>query len=205
MTKSVRVLLVDDHRLFREGLARLLDEEVGIEVTGQCGTVEEAIHAVRELQPDVVLLDVDLAGNHGGEFLRLKPTDCACRVLLVTAGTDCSEIARLLDGGANGVFSKGTESKRLPEAIARVAAGGMWVDEEFVKPLIHAAAENTRSSALPPRDQRILESVRLGRTNKEIAEELGVSEPVVKAALQRLFQRFGVSNRAQLAASTLPE
>jgi two-component system nitrate/nitrite response regulator NarL len=199
----IRVLIVDDHALFRQGLARLLDGEPGFEVVGQCATVEEAVQAARTSRPDVVLLDVDLPGRAAGDFFDLLSPDGSCVTPLVTAVLNHGEIARLLRRGAKGAFSKATDASRLPDAIRQTIAGEIWVDQVYLKGFIGAAAKAPAEIDVPSpsdREREVLALICRGLSNKQIADELGLSEPAVKAALQRMFRKFGVGNRAQLLA-----
>lgn len=203
METHIRVLIVDDHALFRQGLARLLDGEPGFEVVGQCATVEEAVQAASTSRPDVVLLDVDLPGRAAGDFFDLLSPDVSCVTLLVTAVLNHGEIARLLRRGAKGVFSKATDASRLPDAIRQTIAGEVWVDQVYLKGFIDAAAAAPAEIDVPSpsdREREVLALICRGLSNKEIADKLGFSEPAVKAALQRMFRKFGVCNRAQLLA-----
>jgi two-component system nitrate/nitrite response regulator NarL len=203
METVIRLLIIDDHALFRQGLARLLQSEPGFQIVGQCASVEDAIAALQRSPVDVVLLDVDLPGRTAADFFSLLPPDAKCVTLLVTAVTDHSEIARQLRRGAKGVFSKSTDSSRLPGAIRQVFAGEPWIDRSYLEAFIDAAAAASEEIAGPipsSRERDVLSLVARGLSNKQIAEELGFSEPAVKAALQRLFKKFGVGSRAQLVA-----
>jgi two-component system nitrate/nitrite response regulator NarL len=202
---NIRVLIVDDHALFRQGLARLLDGEPGFKVVGQCSTVDEAAQAACTSRPHVVLLDVDLPGRAAGDFFELLSPDISCVTLLVTAVLNHGEIARLLRLGAKGAFSKSTDSSRLPSAIRQALAGEIWVDQVYLKGFIAAAATAPATAEIDApapsgREREVLALICCGLSNKQIADELSFSEPTVKAALQRLFRKFGVSNRAQLLA-----
>jgi two-component system nitrate/nitrite response regulator NarL len=203
MESVIRLLIVDDHALFRQGVARLLAEEPGFQVVGQCGSVEDAVAAVQQSPVDVVLLDIDLPGRPAADIFSLLPPETACAVLLVTAVTDHGEIARLLRKGARGVFSKSTDASRLPDAIRQVFTGENWIDRVYLEAFIAAAASGLPESDGPlpsSRERDVLSLVGRGLSNKQIADELGFSEPAVKAALQRLFRKFGVGSRAQLVA-----
>lgn len=204
MEADVRVLIVDAHALFRQGLARLLDTEPGFRVVGQCVTVEEALKALSAVDANVVLLGFDPADRTAGEFLRLLPASKAsCATLLITGVANEREIAQLLHRGASGVFCKNTDSSRLPGAIRQTLAGEIWVDQAYLKGLIAAAAKGLDESESPApssREREVLALVAQGLSNKQMADQLEYSEAAVKAALQRLFRKFGVGNRAQLLA-----
>ncbi len=199
----VRILLVDDHALFRQGLARLLDADAGFQVVGQCATVNEAVEALATTGADVVLLDIDLPGPPVSSFFDLLPPERRPPTLLVTAVTNLAEVAHLLRRGARGIFSKASDSSRLPGAIRQILAGENWIDHAYMQAFVGAAdtvLEEPPGPAPSGRERHVLALVCRGFSNKQIAEELGFSEPAVKAALQRLFRKFGVGNRAQLVA-----
>ena len=205
MGDRIRVLIVDDQALFRNALASLLSRESDIEVVGQCVDVETAAKMIGELQPDMVLLDVDLRGRTGGELLNFLPTGFERpRILLVTGSEDPAEVAVILERGAHGAVSKSPDSTDLPTVIRRVHGGEIWVDPTYLHQFVSAFA---RSGAAPDghfsdREREILSWVCRGLGNKEIASKLSISEAAVKAGMQRLFQKYGVRSRAQLIAVT---
>jgi DNA-binding NarL/FixJ family response regulator len=199
----IRVLLVDDQKLFREGMSGILRSLPEFKLIGECSTVRDAIELMQRSEPDLILLDVSLPGEHAADLLASLPRSSRCKVLLLTGLEYTPEIAQLLNTGAHGIYSKTSGSARLAEAMHAVLSGIIWLDEVYKRHLI-AAASQVRDTAKVPatsaREHQILEAVVTGMTNKEIATKLVVSEPSVKAGLQRLFKKFGVANRAQLVA-----
>jgi DNA-binding NarL/FixJ family response regulator len=200
---QIRILLVDDHSLFRESLSRLLEAESDFRIVATCATVAEAV-AVLDAQPvDVVLLDYDLGNEEGSAFLEeTKRRRFEGRILMVTAGMGDAVTLRAFEGGASGVFLKHSPPVQLIEAIHKIANGEMWLDSRAVRSLV--AGANVRSEtevaaqALSPRERNVLKAVFEGLTNKEIAGSLQISESSVKAVLQQLFDKTGVRTRSQL-------
>jgi DNA-binding NarL/FixJ family response regulator len=199
--KRIRVLIIDDHTLFREGLLRLLDAEGDFEVRGCCATLDAGLAILQENPIDVVLLDFDLGLQRAFEFqLRAREEGLDNAILIVTAGLSSNDAARVLQLGARGIFVKHRSPETLAGAIRRVAAGEEWLDERYAtlrqQPQAPWSADD--SPRFSHREAAVLRGVFEGYSNKEIASQLGVSEPAIKAALQRLFQKTGVRTRAQL-------
>jgi DNA-binding NarL/FixJ family response regulator len=205
----VRILLVDDHALFREGLARLLGAEAGFEVVAQCGTVDEAIAIVSTRPVDLVLLDVDLGAERGSELMRrVRQQDLPARVLVVTAGLTDTEAAWFLREGAAGIFLKHDPPAVLVRSIRQVMDGEASVDHRILTGVLRmgAAPEDAQGKApLTSREREVLRGVLEGHANKEIAADLEISESSVKAALQQLFHKTGVRTRSQLVRIALEQ
>lgn len=202
-TKTIRILLLDDHSLFRESLRRLLEAESDFHVEASCSTVADAFAALKLAPVDVVLLDYDLGDEQGSSFLEeAGRRSIQSRVLLVTAGMGDAETMRVMERSAAGIFLKHSPPGQLIEAIRNVAAGGMWLDPKAVKALVagarKVASEPNDAGELSERERSVLKGVFEGRSNKEIAAALNLSESSVKAALQQLFDKTGVRTRSQL-------
>jgi two-component system nitrate/nitrite response regulator NarL len=203
MKQQIRILLVDDHSLFRESLSRLLEAEAEFQITASCATVADALASL-ELEPaDVVLLDFDLGDEQGSAFLEeVKRRRQPCRILMVTAGMSDAGTLRAFENGANGIFLKHSPPAQLIEAIQKVANGEMWLDSRAVRSLVAGVSEKSESPQSPQsltgRERAVLKSVFEGLTNKEIAANLQISESYVKAVLQQLFDKTGVRTRSQL-------
>ena len=206
--RNARILLVDDHALFRESVARFLDGEAGFEVAGGCGTVEEAQAFLREKPVDIVLLDFDLGQRDGLDFmgvaegLRFKG-----KVLLVTAGVSDADAASLIRQGISGIFPKHNSPVLLVEAIREVLSGKVWFDQNQLQKIVGRAAskedESIPFTKLTERERQVLSFVFDGLANKEIADQLQVSEGSVKGTLQQLFQKTGSRTRGQLVRIAL--
>jgi DNA-binding NarL/FixJ family response regulator len=207
--KTVTILLVDDHALFREGVRRLLGAEPEFEVAGDCESIEGALQVLKERSIDIVLLDFYLGERDGKEFLRLaKEQGFGGKVLLVTVGVPQYEVVDLIRAGVFGIFLKRDSASLLAQVIRYVMAGGLWFNQ---RQLQSAMNEHTRTSPqtqrnrLTPREQQVLGYVFEGFTNRRIAERIGVSTGSVKATLQQLFSKTGVRTRSQLVRIALEQ
>jgi two-component system, NarL family, nitrate/nitrite response regulator NarL len=199
--QPIRLLLLDDHILFREGLSRLLVSEPDFETVAQCGAPAEALEVLAHSAVDIVLLDFDLEDDTGTRFISAATAaGYRGKILMVTAGMNALDSSHAWKLGISGIFLKHSSPATLLQAIRTVAAGKLWIDQKAAHPAPLAAPRaGARSSAsLTPREQHVLRSVFEGLTNKEIAYEIGVSLSSVKATLQQLFEKTGVRTRSQL-------
>jgi two-component system, NarL family, nitrate/nitrite response regulator NarL len=207
MSTGIRLMLVDDHTLFREGLARLLEAESGLRLVGHFSSAAEALGASDLNAVDVVLLDFDLGETQGLEFLREAPQrGFRGRVLMVTAGMADADVLRVMQTGASGIFLKHNAPHSLISAIRRIAAGDPWLDSSSLDSLMGAASSKSKpqmSSELTNREHQVLKGVLEGLTNKEIGVQLEISESYVKAVMQQLFGKTGVRTRSQLVRVAL--
>jgi len=205
--ESIRLLLLDDHILFREGLSRLLASEPDFQMAGHCGTSAEALALLRRQPVDVVLLDFDLGEDHGSQFITAaRQAGYTGKFLMLTAGMTATESSIALQLGALGVFLKHNSPVTLARAIRMVAAGEMWVDQRVIQLMadgVHQREEQGLRRLLTEREQQVLRGIFEGLTNKEIAARIGVSEGAVKATLQQLFQKTRVRTRSQLVRIAL--
>jgi DNA-binding NarL/FixJ family response regulator len=203
----IRLLLVDDHVLFREGLSRLLASEPDFEMTGTCGTSGEALKILHDRPVDMVLLDYDLNHDHGAQLISsARRAGFGGKILMVTAGMSAKESSVALKLGASGIFLKHNSPGSLANAIRMVAAGDMWVDPKVLQAMAEQVQQGDEPAALPPlteREQDVLQSVFEGLANKEIATRLGITEGAVKSCLQQLFQKTQVRTRSQLVRIAL--
>jgi two-component system nitrate/nitrite response regulator NarL len=200
---AIRILMVDDHSLFRESLSRLLATDPELVVVGQCKTVSEAIAAYSLTHVDVVLLDYDLGEEQGVRLLpELKRNLGEARILMVTAGMSDEITLQAMEAGASGVFLKHSSPDQLVIAIHQVAKGEIWLDTGAVQSLFGSRSMRRerfeRAQPLTSRQSEVLRGILDGLTNKEIAWNLKVSESSVKAVIQELFQKAGVRTRSQL-------
>src|SRR5271156_3571679 len=207
MASKIRLLLIDAHTLFREGLARLLEAESGLEVAGHFSSVAEALAAAELNSVHVVLLDFDLGEKQGLHFIReSRELGFTGKILMVTAGMSDVDTLIALEGGASGVFLKHNPPAQLITAIYRVATGEPWLDSRSFDSLVGAASNKIKpqaTSILNKRERGVLKGVFEGLTNKEIAAGLEISESYVKAVLQQLFAKTGVRTRSQLVRVAL--
>jgi len=210
---SIRVVLVDDHPIFREGLRKLLESDMGMEVCGEAGDVNSALDAVRKLTPDVLLLDMAMPSASGLEVLRLLDYETtATRSLVLTASIARGEAVQALQLGARGVVLKAAASQVLSAAIHTVLAGGFWIDsaafadvESCLRKLLGRTplGEGGNDFDLTAREQEILTALVDGSSNRDIAERFGVSEVTVKHHLNSIFDKCGTSNRVELVLFAL--
>ena len=202
MNKQIRVLIVDDHTLFRESLSRLLEADTVCKIVGACASVEDALRIVAHEQIDLVLLDYDLSEKPGTRFLdESRRCGFAGPVLMVTGGMADDVALRALDNGASGIFLKSSPLAELTQAIGRVMRGETWIDPGMVKTLlasVHGRSREVTQESLSARERSVLRCVFEGLSNKEIGQKLDISEGSVKAVLQQLFARTGVRTRSQL-------
>jgi DNA-binding NarL/FixJ family response regulator len=204
--ERIRLLLIDDHVLFREGLSRLLASEPDLEIVADCGTTGEALEILERCQVDLVLLDFDLGKDHGSQFIgTLRRTGHTQKILMVTAGMTAAESSAALRLGASGIFLKHNAAGMLAQAIRLIAGGTLWVDQRVIQLLTERVEErgDERDLILTAREEQVLEGVFEGLSNKEIAARLNVSESAVKATLQQLFRKSGVRTRSQLVRIAL--
>ena len=197
----IRLLLLDDHVLFREGLRRLLVSETDFETVAECGALPEALEAISRNAIDIVLLDFDLEEDTGARFISAAAAKgYKGKILMVTAGMSPLDIAVARKLGISGIFLKHSSPATLLEAIRTVAAGGEWMDPKIAQAGADAAKSGVPSGKEPltPREQQVLRSVFEGLSNKEIAHRIGASQSSVKATLQNLFEKTGVRTRGQL-------
>jgi len=200
----IRIYLIDDHALFREGLERLLQSDHDIQMVGSAGTLEDAEREVFTLPIDVLILDFELHEQPATPFVQLlRDRDFGGRILMVTAGLSDRDAVDLIRLGVSGIFHKQRATSELRRSIQEVFEGRVLIDQRYLQKLVQSAeAPSTRFTA---RDLAILRFVVEGLSNKEIAKELGISESAVKASLQQLFAKTGVRTRSQLVRVALEE
>jgi DNA-binding NarL/FixJ family response regulator len=204
----IRILLIDDHALFREGLARLLEAEPDFRLVAHCSSVDEAIRSLSKNPVDIVLLDFDLGLQRGNEFLaRARDRGFGGRILIVTAGMSDHDAVEALRLGAAGIFLKHSPTALLAKSIRKVMDGEPWLDSRYLGALVEAreGPHRPRSTRFTERETAVLRGVFQGLANKEIADLLKVSETSVKAALQQLFEKTGVRTRGQLVRVALEQ
>ncbi len=190
----IRLLLLDDHVLFREGVSRLLASENDFEVVAQCGAPCEGLDVLARMPVDIVLLDYDLETDTGTRFISAAhAAGFRGKILMVTAGMNGLQSSLAWKLGIAGIALKHSSPARLLQAIRTVAGGGKWNDQETLERASRPAARG-----LTPRERQVLRGVLEGQTNKEIAHHVGASLSSVKASLQQLFDKTGVRTRSQL-------
>jgi DNA-binding NarL/FixJ family response regulator len=206
---GLRIVVADDHEIFRDGLRQLLEAEPGLHVIGEASNAAQAVSITRALNPDILLLDVAMPQESGLDALReLANSPGPTRVILLTAGIDRSDIVKALRLGARGLVLKESATVLLLEAIRTVMAGEYWVGRETVSDLVAALRTLTEESGrsepvlnfgLTVREVQITALVAAATSNKEIANHLGITEKTVKHHLTNIFDKLGVSSRLELA------
>lgn len=205
---SIRIVLADDHTIFRDGLRRLLSSEPGFDVIGEAANGVEALQVVEQLKPDVLLLDLAMPKMPGLETLReLAAQKSPTSVILLTAAVEKRQIVEALQVGAKGVVLKDAATQLLLKAIRTVYGGQFWVGREPVDDMVRYLREQptqqtstrAKSYGLTRRETEILSAIVSGLSNKEIANRFSLSEDTVKHHLTNIFDKVGVSSRLELA------
>jgi two-component system nitrate/nitrite response regulator NarL len=214
MKAPIRLLVVDDHTLFRRGLIALLAQHAGMRVVGEAGDAGEALRRAAELAPDVVLLDNHLPGVRGIDALpALSAAAPGAKVLMLTVSEDEEDLADALRAGAQGYVLKTIEGDALVQAIERCASGEAVVSPEMTGKLVTAlrarrdppsaaaaaAPDDDPLAALSPREREIVRHIARGRSNKEIGRELEIAETTVKIHVQHILRKLGITSRVQAA------
>jgi two-component system, NarL family, nitrate/nitrite response regulator NarL len=204
----VRVMIADDHAIFRAALRRVLEFEPGFYVAGETGGNGEVVRVARQLEPDILLLD-DTQGHRTLDAVREVSTLAhTCRTILLTAHIKEQQLVQAFRAGARGVMAKASPVDVLFKGMDAVMAGEYWVGRERVADLVRlfrselAAPHQERPFGLTSRELQVIEAVVAGYTNKEIAERLAISQNTAKHHLSSIFDKLGVSNRLELALFT---
>jgi two-component system nitrate/nitrite response regulator NarL len=216
----IRILVVDDHTLFRRGLTALLSRDSGFEVVGDAADAGQAQRRARELQPDLILLDNHLPGVKGVDAIAaLREVAPHARILMLTVSEDEEDLAAALKAGATGYLLKTIEGDALGLAIRRVIGGESVIAAEMTSKLVSAFRGASNGSTVPvgedcpasadpnanllaslsPRERDILRGIARGASNKAIARELGIAETTVKIHVQHVLRKLDVSSRVQAA------
>ncbi len=204
----IRVLLIDDHTLFRSGVRALLARQADIDVVGEADNGHEGIKLATALRPDVVLLDLNMPGLSGVETLHLLLQDCAgLAVVMLTVSEDAHDLAQALRAGARGYLLKNINAEFLIQAIGRAAAGESVMSEAMTTKLMEqfrlggspAVALPSEGDRLTPREREILTFLARGDSNKEIARSLALAESTVKIHVQNILKKLNLSSRVQAA------
>lgn len=200
---TIRVLLVDDHQVVRRGLRTFLEVQGDIEVVGEAGDGEEGVARAQELRPDVILMDVKMPGIDGIEALRLlRDAENPARVLIVTSFTEQRTVVPALRAGAAGYVYKDVDPVALADAIRSVHAGHVLLQPEVAGALLSQEQGGTgqgRGNALTEREREVLGLISDGRSNREIARALVLSEKTVKTHVSNILMKLDLADRTQAA------
>jgi len=206
MDGEIRILLVDDHTLFRESLGRSLEATPNLRIAGSCASTIDALAILNREKVDIVLLDYNLGEGQGSSLLKDVKRCFSGPVLVVTAGMSDTATVDAFVSGCSGIFLKHNPLSKLFEAISLVLDGEMWLDPGVARPLIKAAtakANRHPSRPLTAREHIVLKAILEGLSNKEIAQRLEVSENSVKWIIHQIFKKTGVRKRSQLVRIAL--
>jgi DNA-binding NarL/FixJ family response regulator len=200
----IRILIVDDHPVTREGLHAALDVEGGVEVIGEAGSGEQAIEDAGSLRPDVVFMDVRMPGMGGIEAARaIRQASPDTKVILVTVDESRASISEAIQAGVSGYLLKDTSPDELVNAARLAVEGKAVIHPQLTRAFIEevqTAEKRGDAAALSRREKEILQKVAYGATTKEVAHDLGISPHTVKTHLERIFEKLGANDRAQAVA-----
>jgi len=204
--KQTRVLIVDDHTLFRSGIKLVLQRQEGFAVVGEAGDGLEGAKRAKQLRPDVVLLDLHMPGTGGLEALRLLAEEVpTAQVVMLTVSEDAEDLLEALRSGARGYLLKNIDTEFLVDAIQRAASGESVMSPQMASKLADAMRSPPRPGAsadanrLSPREREIIVMLARGASNKEIARKLDLAESTVKIHVQGILRKLNLASRVQAA------
>jgi DNA-binding NarL/FixJ family response regulator len=207
MNEKIQVVLIDDHPLFREGVAHTLRADPDIEVVGQGETLEEAARLVGDLMPELILLDINIPGGGIQAAQAIAAAYPATKIIMLTASAEQDDLVAALKSGARGYVLKGVAARELVRIVRSVWAGEGYVSPALAASLLSEMASDQRASQpagnpldeLTEREYQILEHVATGLSNKEVGERLHLSEKTVKHYMTNILQKLQVRNRVEAA------
>ena len=201
----IRVLMADDHVIFRQGVRKLLEEEDDISIVGEAANGNECVLMMAKVKPDILLLDLNMPDKDGLTVLEeLNFDSLPTQVIVLTATEDDREAVRAMRLGARGIVLKQSASDLLVKSIRRVYSGEIWLDNRITADVMKAFARSSEGGAkrdklLSDRESQIMRLVAQGQRNKEIGQNLFISEQTVKNHVHNIFDKLGVSDRLELA------
>ena len=206
--EEIRILLIDDHAMFRDGLARMLERESDFRVTGQLSSASEGLERLSASEANLVLLDVDLGLERALDFVKgARAAGFTGHILIVTAGMSDQEAIQLVQAGVSGIVHKHHSTDVLCSAIRQIAGGEVWMEQAYLAPLFRAV-DRTRTpkrATLTDRDKTVMRGILQGLTNREIASKLEISEGAVKASVRHVCEKVSVRTRTQLVKVALEQ
>ena len=206
--EELRLLLIDDHAMFREGLARMLDREPDFTIAGQASSATEGLAVLMSSGANVVLLDVDLGPERALDFVKgARGAGYEGQILVVTAGMSDPEAVQLVQAGISGILHKHHSTDVLCNAIRQIASGEVRMEQAYLAPLFRAVdrTRTPRRPSLTDRDKTVMRGILQGFTNREIATKLEISEGAVKASVRHVCEKLGVRTRSQLVKVALEQ
>lgn len=204
MLRKVKVMIADDHSMIREGLKQLLELEGNFEVIAEANDGEECLQIVNSLNPDVLLLDINMPKKDGLEVLQELKKKCPkMKVLVLTVHNEVEYLMKAMDIGINGYLLKDSESAKLKKAIMTVIRGETYIQPDLI-PMLNSKMKSMKNDhdkleSLTKRELDVLKNLSVGMYNKEIATKLDISERTVKNHVSNIFKKIGVSDRTQAA------
>lgn len=207
--KVIRVLIVDDHAILRDGLKALLQGEPDIEVVGEAGTGREAIKLIRQLKPDVVLMDISMPDMTGLEATEvIKKGYPEVKVIALTVHESETYLKRMMQVGAKGYVVKRAAATELTTAIRTVMRGGVYIHPDIAKQLVNEISRSEpirpeKQKQLSEREWQVLRLIALGYTNQQIADRLALSVKTVETYRARIAEKLGLHTRAELVKFAL--
>lgn len=197
----IRIVVVDDHPVVREGLVASLEDDPEFQVVGAAGSAEEALPMVASQRPDVVLLDLELPGVNGLTAIpRLTAAHPESRILILTAYDTDERVLGAIRAGAKGYLLKGASLEEIARAIRAVYAGESYLEPRVATKVLAEFGPGKRPAALSQREREVLRLVAAGHANKQIAQALGITERTVKFHVTSILNKLGAENRAQAVA-----
>ncbi|HKJ76210.1 MAG TPA: two-component system response regulator NarL [Gammaproteobacteria bacterium] len=202
---AVTAIVIDDHPLFRKGVADLLEMEPGLSLVGEAASGEEGLECARELQPDLILLDLNMKGMDGLETLRrLKEMDLDSRVIMLTVSDNEEHVVTALRGGADGYLLKDMEPEEILQRLRTAASGRLVISDNLTELLAHALREDpvpkdAEGAGLTERESEILALIAKGFSNKLVARELDITEGTVKVHVKHLLKKLNLRSRVEAA------
>jgi two-component system, NarL family, response regulator LiaR len=200
-----RILLADDHPIVRTGLRHVMSTFTGVSVVGEADSGEEALYLCSKLLPDLVFMDVAMAGIGGiGATRAIRATYPATRVLGLSTEAQPGKVTQMLQAGASGFLLKTCSTEMIEKAIHRAMAGEIVLDPE-VRPLLHPTGPGSEEIAFGTQQRKVLALLVKGFTNPEIAERLDMSLPTARYHVSAILLKLGASNRAEAAAMAVQQ
>lgn len=201
-----RLLIVDDHPLFRKGVRYLVNMVPGFTIVGEASCGQEGIDMAAELNPDMILLDLNMKDMGGIDVLKVvKASGNDARIVMLTVSDQAEDLAAALRAGADGYLLKEMEPEELLDKLTEAASGRITLTERLINLLAHAMRhdvnhpQNTAEAGLTDQEQRVLELVAAGKSNKLIAKDLGITEGTVKVHVKHLLRKLGFNSRVEAA------
>jgi len=211
MSECIKVLIVDDHTLFRQGLRKLLEAYEEVQVVGEAGNGKEALSKVDEVFPDLVLMDIKMPRMDGIESIELiKKSHPQLNIIALSMYEDAEYVLKAVNAGASGYVEKNISADRLVDTVKQVQDGSkplvhLVVGSETLQVVVPVIPDTGKDKGLSEQERRVLWLMSDGKSNKQIAKELFISEQTVKGHIHNIFRKLGVSDRTQAVAVALRE